>query len=112
MYQIVSLLSSNKRKTNIIQIVENLKQELETNKNNLQDVQLKQSANDDDEQKEIIIINNLRSELETIRQEKDQLNEIMSELNDKLERQTSDSNENVQVCFILIIYPLLILFFY
>jgi hypothetical protein len=42
-------------------------------------------------------LDNLRSELETIRNENENLNKIINELNIKTERQNSEPEENIQV---------------
>ena len=70
-----------------------MKQNFEISEEN---IQLKQSTNDNEIVKSMIV-DNLQTELEAIRNENEQLNQIVNDLNKKIERQTSDPNENIQV---------------
>ncbi|CAF3589009.1 unnamed protein product [Adineta steineri] len=106
-----------KEKLEFIQNIDELKQQLKTNKfnvdktvdannqimtqdtiqlqQNIENIQVQQSMNTNDENQSTTI-NNLQSELANIRQENEKLNRIINELNHKYEKQISDPGENIQ----------------
>ncbi|CAF3949860.1 unnamed protein product, partial [Rotaria sp. Silwood2] len=85
----------DEEKIQLHQTIENLKHELEFNKTPIQDVQLKQTVNNN-EQEQTTIIDHHQSELEIIAKENETHHQIINDLNDKLKKQTSDSDENIQ----------------
>ncbi|CAF3349870.1 unnamed protein product [Rotaria sp. Silwood1] len=85
----------DQEKIQLQQTMENRKHELDLNKTSIQDVQLKQSVKDN-EQKQAIVIDNHQSELEAISKENEIHNQVIIESNDKIKNQISDPGENIQ----------------
>ncbi|CAF4309825.1 unnamed protein product, partial [Rotaria sordida] len=76
--------------------IENLKHELELNKIPMEDIQLKQSCDNNEQQQTILLNHHHQSELEIISKDNEIHNQIINDSNDKMKKQISDSNENIQ----------------
>ncbi|CAF4152065.1 unnamed protein product, partial [Rotaria sordida] len=83
-------------KIQLQQTIENLKHELELNIIPMQDIQLKQSCDNNEQQQTILLNHHHQSELEIISKDNEIHNQIINDSNDKMKKQISDSNENIQ----------------